>query len=202
MVTKHPKLIIIDYYDLLIRNVDIYTEEQLKKYTDENVIEIVSDDLVLDKYSEKYENNEENPIIMDFESPNANIYDLIDKVPYWRQSIYKYPKESEKAKNEPPPLLSNVHKFLNNMRDEMIDELKKGQEAALKNYEKIKNEIKVDKLASEEEFDRSVVSRLFEKQFMFLLLDNKYESKNNSPFKLYLIVLDFYLNKHEKEILR
>ena len=33
MAKTNPKLMIIDYYDLLIRHVDIYTEEQLAKYT-------------------------------------------------------------------------------------------------------------------------------------------------------------------------
>ena len=191
------KLMIIDYYDSLIQQVDIYTEEQLGKYTEESVITF--DDSDLDRSDSNEE--EETPDFLDLESPNVDIFKILYYDPYLKRSEYKYPKE--KAKHEQSELSTNVHTFLNNIREEMIRELKKGQEEALKNYEKIKSEVKVDKLASEEEMDRKVNAKLFENQIMLLVLDKNSESTNkNSPFKLYLIVLDFYLNRHERHLLK
>ena len=191
------KLMIIDYYDSLIQQVDIYTEEQLGKYTEESVITF--DDSDLDRSDSNEE--EETPDFLDLESQNTTINQIISYNPYWKRSEYKYPKE--KAKHEPSELSTNVHKFLNNIREEMIRELKKGQEEALKYYEKIKSEVKVDKLASEEEMDRKINAKLFENQIMLLVLDKNSKSTNgNSPFKLYLIVLDFYLNRHERHLLK
>lgn len=258
MATTNPKLMIVNYYDSLIQQVDIYTEEQLAKYTDESVFEkkkkeaynfddtdSSSDngyhyykqigkipyeireymkslppeefsDFDSDEYEEEEEDDDDDEDVKEEKNeeirPDCFDLETVQKLfglepsvfldPYsTKKNKYKYSKE--KAKHEPPPLSSNVRKFLNNMRDELIGELKKGQEEAIKNYDKIKSELKVNKQANEEEFDRSIASRLFENKFMFLLIDNDSECKNqSSPFKMYLIVMDFYLNKHERKLLK
>ena len=253
MTTTNPKLMIVNYYDSLIKQVDIYTEEQLAEQPEQKVFEkkkheyyfdedSSSDDgfphyykqigkipyemreylkslppeefsdLDSDESEEEEEDYEEDevkseetqPAFLDLESI-PNVLELEESVftnPYMtKKNKYRYPKE--KAKHEPPPISSNVRKFLNKMRDELIGEIKKAQEEAIKNYEKIKSELKVNKTASEEEFDRSVATRLFENKSMFLLIDHDSDCKNqSSPFKMYLIVLDFYLNKHERQLLK
>lgn len=200
MTTKHPKLLIIDYYDSLIQQVDIYTEEQLAKYTDGQPVVNKLIYKVIITESKNSDREEEIHYCLDLESPSQNFNKIVDSDPFWEHSKYNYSKVNAKQ-DETEPLSIDV---LNKMRDELIDELKKGQHEALKYYETIKNELKIDKMASDEEIDRNVMARLFEKQFMFLYLDNKkYNYRNwNSPFKLYLVVLDFYLNKHERQLLK
>lgn len=217
MAPKNPKLIIIDYYDSLIRQVDIYTEEQLEKYSDESVIDDVTEnnesdvrEMILDHYrdvdfryiSDSDEENSDGLVFMPQNTPKQTILESAFDDPYLKQSKFKYPKE--KAKYEPPPSTANVHQFLNQMRDELIAEIKKGQEAALNYFETIKADLKVDQLESDEEIDQNLMAKLFETQFMFLILDtDDCEIKiRNSPFKLYLIVLDFYLNEQERELFK
>lgn len=191
--SKHPKLIIIDYYDSLINQVDIYTEEQLAKHTDSDVVtEAISKEDSFNTNS-SYK-TEENPDDLDLESSNANLKKIVNYQPYSKEVKYTYPEE--KAKHEPPPPpMTNVHQFLNKMREEMIGQIKRYQEKSLKYYETIKNELKVQKLESEEE----ILGRLFEREFSFLILEKTSHCKanKNSPFNMYLIVLDFYVNKHE-----
>lgn len=123
ILIKNPKLKLIEYYDSLIRQVDIYTEEQLAKYTsNENIVELHGE---LDLFNRK--------------------------------------------------------------RDELIDELRKHQK--------------------EELIERKW--RLKESnKFMLLFLSLKPKpycdkwANKRSPFKLFLLVLDFSLNTHEQELLR
>ena len=90
---------------------------------------------------------------------------------------------------------------MNNMRDKLINEIKKFQEEALNNYDKIKEELAITgKLANDKEIDQNLMSRLFEKQFMFFILDER--KNNNSVFKMYLVVLDFFLNNNELNFLK
>lgn len=208
MVAKNPKLMIIDYYDSLIQQVDIHTEEQLSKYTENSVVgeiekhsyEIYQFMKILPFFhsdnSDLYDTDNDqleylhSQAEFDFEISGANINKLAFSDPYAKLANYTYLE----GKHEPPLLSTNVHQFLNKMRDELLGELKRGQEEALKHYDKIKNEIKVDKL--DEEIDRNRSSRLFENEYMFLILDGKSEhQKGCLPFKMYLIVLDFYVDK-------
>lgn len=171
----HPKLMIIDYYESLIRHVDIYTEERLSK-------DLESDSDSSDSDDEKSQ---------EFES-SSNFF-LTNRDPYSNESWFNHSKEKA----------TDVHKYLNNKRDKLISEIKRGQEEALKNYEKIKSELIVGKPAiNDEEIDRNVATRLFDNEFMFLILDKDSNcQKQDSPFKLYLIVLDFYVNKNERQFI-
>ena len=199
---------IIDYFDSLVQQVDIYTEEELEKYTDKSVVTKIPDDdhsSSDDEESNDEVGNEEKSLLNLFDSwesiKNAYENQTYDEDPYMNEREYEY--SGVETKHEPPSVSSNVRQFLNNMRDEMINEIRKGEEEALKNYKNIKSELKIDKLASDEEIDRDVATRLFENKSMFLLLDINSKSKNkDSPFKLYLFVVDFYLNKQERKLLK
>ena len=200
---------IIDYFDSLVQQVDIYTEEELEKYTDQSVVTKIPDDDQSPSDEEESNDevgNEEKSLLNLFDSWESikSAYEnrkYVGEDPYTNEREYEYSEIV--AKHEPPSISSNVRQFLNNMRDEMINEIRKGEEEALKNYKTIKSELKIDKLASDEEIDRDVATRLFENKSMFLLLDINSKSKNkDSPFKLYLFVVDFYLNKQERKLLK
>ena len=199
---------IIDYFDSLVQQVDIYTEEELEKYTDQSVVTKIPDDDQSPSDEEESNDevgNKEKSLLNLFDSwesiKNAYENQTYDEDPYMNEREYEY--SGVETKHEPPSVSSNVRQFLNNMRDEMINEIRKGEEEALKNYKNIKSELKIDKLASDEEIDRDVATRLFENKSMFLLLDINSKSKNkDSPFKLYLFVVDFYLNKQERKLLK
>ena len=199
---------IIDYFDSLVQQVDIYTEEELEKYTDQSVVTKIPDDDQSPSDEEESNDevgNKEKSLLNLFDSwesiKNAYENQTYDEDPYMNEREYEY--SGVETKHEPPSVSSNVRQFLNNMRDEMINEIRKGEEEALKNYKTIKSELKIDKLASDEEIDRDVATRLFENKSMFLLLDINSNSENNdSLFKLYLFVVDFYLNKHQRKLLK
>ena len=128
MTFNLSKLIIIDHYDSLRNQVDIYTEEQLAKFTDEDVIteafsyesaeDVVTKEIlaesavreVSDDLGEKISKNPTNPDSFDYESPDVDIHKIINYDPY-SKSKYKY--ASKTVKNEPPPPSTNVHQFLN-----------------------------------------------------------------------------------------
>lgn len=233
---NHPQQIIMDYYDSLIRQVDIYTEEELEKYIDENESLVNKypdnnndDDSSSDEEKGNYIDNKgynEDSYLKLFDSSDESIINAfendlyVDEDPYLKHRKYKYPLPrlssptdddddddkfpgEKKAKYEPLPKSSKVCQFLNNMRDKMISEIQNCQKEAFKNYTRIKSELKADKSASDEEIDRTVATRLFKNKFMFLVKNRKLNSKKKwSPFNLYLFVVDFYLNKHERKLLK
>lgn len=259
------KLMIIDYYDSLIQQVDIHTEEQLAKYTPNDFMKFESlgnkvfcnhgktnvvdadeeteteteteedDDDVEDQKDDEDEDSddeEEWEVSSDEESDeeenetgeqacrvlleksaysHLDVDSIEDPLRLDEEIVFSSPYEKgdykyygKREKEEYIPRSGNVHKFLNKSRDQLIDVLKKAQKEALENYELIKNELKWDKSASEEEDREDLKARLFQNKSLLLFSQNanSYIPNRNSPFKLFLFVIDFYLNKYEREVLR
>jgi hypothetical protein len=165
---KHPKIVIIDYYDDLISQVDICAEETLEKTQDDEYIVI--------NIEQKEENNEDyglfqHPIDKRFNDPYTDKYKFDDplKVESHRGMLVKEFVHSERMKaiNE-----------LKQLQKERLDELKLSKtkpttvEEALFGGNKFGFLIKFDKKSN-------------------------YFSGRLMRYRLAAVVVDFYLDKNE-----
>lgn len=209
MSSFNPKLAMSAYFDSLIRQIDIHTEQTLAKYADNDVFEFKSDD---DK--NKTENDDfirDNSAEIgdiDIESFDSSLFDA-DFI--W-QSFFDenshnfennlYGDEQQKQQQEP----MNVKNYVNKLRDEMIGELERDQEQAFILYESIKVELKRDIESLSDDADKRdhLFSRIFARKFYFtFIVRDSYYSRSwmKNPFKLHLVELDFYLNRNERSML-
>ena len=146
----NPKLLVSDYFDALINRVDIYTEEQLEKYSNQATIE--------------------NPDKTNTEQHKSVI----------------------------------VCDFLNSTREKMI-KISEAQDDALNRLDSIRNDIKMEEMKAEEIFEK-----VFANRFLFLIQINKFgesrlshdTTRNELPFKLFLIKASFYIDESQMFILR
>lgn len=206
MSYSNPKLIISNYYDSLIRRIDIYTEEKLAKHKDDEIYEFQSNPgghltFVLPKPPKLPENNE---ITIDHDFGNESKYDAYR---FFNVNIQDFDDKSSFLDSQQTTKM-NIHDYLNKTRDELIAELEKAQEQTFIHYESIKDTLKKDEAITncenDEERTELVKSLLFDKKFAFILNIEKmdYLQELDSPFKLYLVVLDFYVNRNERELLK
>lgn len=94
------------------------------------------------------------------------------------------------------PKKTTVDKYMSTARDEMIDELKKMKDEALKNYRSMVESDQAVKLT-----ESQLKSVLFAKNFCFIIEAHKLnpyfdDYSNTSPLNMYLVIIDFYLNEH------
>lgn len=95
-----------------------------------------------------------------------------------------------------------MYDFLNETRDKMLAKVNEAQGAAFKRYEQIKDQIKIsiDGIKSQEDREEEIKRKVFANKFIFLIrVDKIHENSldNRSPFKLYLVELDYYMDKYE-----
>lgn len=213
----NPKIFISTYFDSLIRQIDIYTEELLEKYTDEDVYEPKTSDCVSpnnEKLRVGFNLNEvdfvesiDDDLSALLASSNADSRSwMTNDSKKTRFNFFDF-NENLCQVEQQQVIAINVKSYLNRVRDELIGELEKAQDQMFVLYEKIKHECKPDGLiisCDKEKF----CSILFAKKFYFLLnLENSnkrkklVESPPPPPFRLYLVELDFYLNENEQTIL-
>lgn len=190
----NPKRVIIEHFDSLINSVDVHTEEQLQEYS--------STDLL-------------------------NVEDRLDcfRPPQFKKEflkckeleIYRNPyRQWSRATDTPKPNMpleyvlgsTLVCDYLNACRNHLIEKLTEAQNEFLKHLETIK-----DQLDPDEESEERVRETLFAKRYPILIqfdeYDETFEGKqktfyrgNPSPFRLYLIELDFYILESDMEHLR
>lgn len=181
-----PRLFIIDYYDELIKNIDIYTEEELEKYQDNDLLS---------------DNNTEN-ILIPKSDDNIETYGVDSRLdPYSDEYSYNIQLNYEKD--------SITKDYLNDVRLKAINALKLSQDENLKYYNSNKSIIKTSQTQMNEKEINQLKSKLFANKFCFLLDINEYKvyktksskkyTTNQSIFKLYTIITDFYLNEKNIE---
>lgn len=199
--SKNPKLIISQYFDSLIRNIDIYTEEQLAKHTEHELLQLPLNELAQNRYNnpeggkQKQKNESDDLDLTSIEE------DILAYGSYDNLFPYKMPEFDFKINTQSE--LSNEFKsmkiveYLNQARDEMLDELGKVQEEIFRRFEATKSLIpKRSESSSDAEWRETVKEKVFAEKFTFIV------ENRNSKFNFYLFVLDFYLNKKDREILR
>ena len=201
----NPKLVLSNYFDLLINQIDIHTEEELEKTKE-------TDFIITDKpfvYELKPRNNEH--FYFDFWKTDHDDDEKyqIKKIDYQFPTEYDYEFSHQPSKSISPGTV-RVKDFLNETRDKMIAEVNAAQCEAFKRYDEIKDQLKnnIDKTKPQKEQEEEVLRHVFANQFLGLvridkivLKYNKYYD-NQSPFKLYLFKLDYFMDTNEQILFR
>lgn len=183
----NPKLVISQYFDSLIRQVDIYTEETLQLYTDADVFEI--------EPSRGETSKQPDHTITPYSLCDHNSIDFGPQL-LWKRILdsHKLDLNDNLTRFGPEPINKRI--YVNQMRDQLIKELEKGQSEAFEYYETIKNEI--DKSMSQEDIE----SIVFANNYYFIIIRKIYYPQVVNPFKMHLVKLDFYLNCRERDLLK
>lgn len=197
-VLQSPRLFALNYFDSLIRQVDIHTEQQLDLFDE--------DDFVADPKQQPLENEGSNfASSFDFGFLPIDQHDksLVEASvdPYLEG--YDFQIECQMRPNKTSANKIRTREYLNATRDLLIAELKSMQSESLKKLDTNKFKTKFSK--SCDEFEQSE-ARLFDDKFAFILAMNEIRLgftrvENESPFKIYLIVLDFHLNRNSQQLL-
>ena len=163
-----PKMLIVDYYDDLIRDIDIYTEELLQKYS--------QDDLLTIAKPEKLDFCDE---FVFFKNPYRIEYENDLKINVTQGS-------------------TKIHEYLNLVRSKAIEEINKAKEENLQRYEINKLRNKIDGTEEKlEEMRRELFEKKF-CFLLRIDYDYIFNEENNNLFKLHTIVTDFYLDQYER----
>lgn len=188
-----PPLLITDYYDSLISQLDIYTEERIKEINEKG--------LKKEKISFRINN---------FISPKrANPVETINN-PYESQ---KYTIDRTDISETEITEILQAEEYLNNARQKAINEIRKVQEENLKYYKANKDKFNVDRKNLTDEKLKELKSQLFATKFCFLILNNptknvlieieKQDMGYYDPiFNLHTIITDFYLGESDIEYIR
>lgn len=199
----HPPtmpLLITEYYDSLIKELDIYTEERIKYYAEK----------VLPKVN--VTTSDAHPIRNKFEIWST-----------YGVSSFKNPYESDdyttfgQSYFTETPYKMTTTEYLNMVREKAIEEIRKAQEENLQYYRDNKEEFKVyrENLADDEKIEE-LRSNLFANRFCFLVYVEKIEStftdenfhnwqrseRYLSLFKLHLVITDFFLAQSDIDLIR
>lgn len=190
----NPKLVISQYFDNLIRQIDIFTEEQLEKSTTDELVEV---SLIQKGFLNTPDKQDCVKIINDEWN-----FDQIDDIHEYGRAIWTQirtpvfdlkPNLLEKSERE---MLRDMKQkdYLSRAREKMLAELTKLQEEAFRKYESIRNEIKLDK--TDQDNLEEIQRRIFDGKFPFL-------AEYKRPLiQLFLIVSDFYIEKNERNRLK
>lgn len=201
---RNPKIIIGQHYEELVNSINIYIENLLLKYKENEIIgelaffkSTVKD--LANRYSFapdqsslewNFDNLEENSQVQ-----NANLASERNNEPSENNVLLKSIKEIEP--------FTKVHDYLKKCRDELIDKLNEAERMHLEFYATLEPNLNMKKMSNEQ-----ISEIVFEKNFYFILdlneIDSILKNYNNSSsvFKsenylpnFTLLSLDSYLNK-------
>ena len=137
-----PRLFIIDYYDELIKNIDIYTEEELEKYQDNDLL--------------SYNNTED--ILVPKSDDTIETYGVDSRLdPYSDEYSYDIQINYEKDS------ITKTKDYLNDVRLKAINALKLSQDENLKYYNSNRSIIKTGQTQMNEKEINQLKSKLFGK---------------------------------------
>lgn len=141
---KHPKIYIIEYYDDLIREIDLYAESLLVEYNENSVLPTISS------------------------KPREALFEEIHGVNLYKGEYNPY--DDIEANNPEIAKTEKAIEYINSMRERAIVELRKAQEENLRDYEANKNQLYKDwKQANK----KTLISQLFANKFCFLIKSNQ-----------------------------
>lgn len=190
-----PKLIITRYFDSLVNLVDIYTEEELGKHDQAELVKALSN-IYPTTSSLDDDDADDDFLFVPYHKHTFGIDSYND--PY-TSSLKSSSRASETAQSGP----TRVHDYLNATRAHMIERLRSAEIVSLRRCE-----TSIATLRGLDGDDEEIKRRVFGDKFFLIFVVEKilvpYEGlvENPSPFKLYLFELDFYMDKHELTILK
>lgn len=165
------KILIIDYCDELVRQIDIYTEQTLERIND--------NDVIVPKEREKQAVDPRN-FCQSEEDSFADPFN--DKYEYTDSRVL--PISGTKVKD-----------YVNNVRLRAIEEVDKFLVQSLEYYEA--NKSRINEAVELNEAD------LFANRFVFTLnFENMEDIDDSMPFKMALIISDFFLNHSDLDLLK
>lgn len=206
----NPELITCEYYDSLIRKIDIYTEKKLEEYTNDDVFIT----RMISRAASRV-NHQEMSVVNEVREPESAFDEIWKHNPFEKlnEQLVKYDYSSFFSDHDKEAgKIRKTRDYLNQIRDELINEVEKIQKHSVEYCESIKEDLRREVTALRDDTNRDnedkkeqIHSLLFAQKFAFLVnneTENFYSmSRANPPFKLHLIVLDFYLNRNERELL-
>lgn len=185
-----PTMLIVDYYDSLINEIDVYTEKLLKRTSPESVLSDIhgKQDTALHEASGR--NKSEDYGVTAYTNPYSMIYKF--EAPDYEKIL---------------PVSKNFHEYVNMSRERMIVELRQAQQANLDYYRsnKDKFEYDPDQMSQEEEIEK-LREQIFENKFCFVFKNENDESNETKQatdsLDLFTLILDFYVNSDELTLLK
>lgn len=173
-------LLIKDYFDSLVKKVDVYTEDKLKIYSNGHFIDI---------NEEKDETHDTKEFAL--ETATDLLSEETEEKVFSSDSVKDKPLSDLAIKINWPqkkPFEMKAHEYLNFMRDEMIKHIKISEKETLEYYESIRDGLGGDNKIKDEELKRKLFGN-----GSAVLCSRPHSNKN--PFTLYLLLLDFYMDK-------
>ena len=170
MARFSPKIEIINHFDSMINQVDIEIEESLVKYKEEQLLD--------DQQRIRNEKDFKFPLCFHL-CPLSSLLKKDNS-----QSVEVWPKSTK------------VIDYLNQVRKETIDELRKAQENSISYFNSISSLFKLNDQAKRLD---EIKSQLFGENFYFQVrykpkIEDEEDEKNEWIFNLYTIVTDFYMS--------
>ena len=182
-----PSLLITEYYDSLISQLDIYTEETIKEYKENGLPE----KKIINSYT-RYDDDDE--------TDDDDMYRITRIFNRYKLRSYSINRTDIPEITE----ISQAEDYMNNVRQKAIDEIRKVQDENLEYYKANKDKFKVDRKNLTEEKLEEIKSQLFSNRFCFLvekkplnMLKNKSNDRYGPLFNLHTVITDFYLRESD-----
>lgn len=204
----NPRRVISEHFESLVNHVNMVADEQLSFYDQKKRLDY-DDQHVFTAIQESDERGEKKRTATPRSSPDDDSKqrerDIFGET-RGELNVYKDPYSSVYVVDERPvryvstdKSTTTIHGYVMDMRDEMRDELKRLQADACQYYEKVKN-------INDASLDADALkSKLFVNKFALLFcpreLKASYDierSQNRSPYQVYLIVFDFYMDEETR----
>ena len=176
-----PKLLIVDYYDSLISDIDIYTEQLLEKYTENDLLpnEIKSDEWLI-----------KLPTYRDSDFENKEFFEIESMFDPYKE-FYRF----EKKQANVTPESTKVRDYLNLVRSKSIEEINKVKEENLSRYDLNKDKYKYKRDELTTGIIEDMKRELFKDRYCFQIrIDSLFAKRIFIPFQLLTIVTDFYID--------
>ena len=198
---ESPKQLIVDHYDEVKQQVEIFVEGLLEKshdfethlWRDEDTEDdrethwhTVTRILFPDDYDDSYD---------DFDEYEKNIRGYKD--PYTPEYEYEHDMSRVCSSDVLTPKHIRVRGYLELLLSKSIEELKKAENETLERYEINKHLYKCDRESLTDEKVAEMRRNLFSEKFCFMIQINR---TNN--FKKFLIISDFYLDETDLRLLK
>ena len=178
-----PPLLITEYYDSLISQLDIYTEERMKEFKEKGLqLKRIYTFYTCGRRRFYGEKTYQNYGLETLNNPYISKTYIID------------PTDISEIKD-----ISKAQEYMNKVREKAIDEIRKVQDENLEYYKANKDKFKVDRINLTEEKWEELKSQLFDNRYCFLV---KKEPKYSTIFELHIVITDFYLRESDIDYIR
>lgn len=213
--TTNPRLIIAEYYDLLANQVNVYARELVNKCGHQDLdetrktlwpqVQQLKNNL-LKRKSQSDKTEEETFDIEWYQDPYSEAFTSLS---FEEDNL---DNRLEEDKYEEVERKLSMREYVNAIKSNVIEELRKAEHASLEWYERKKSTIDlyIDRpLSASRDFDDEVndelKSLLFVPEFCFLLHMEHFAAYNkiDNPniFKMYAVFTDFYMSSSLLELL-